>query len=87
MFSDDCVMLITDGEEKAMNLIQALWNKTKKTLKFIWRHICTLYILSVIVRAIMAGHISVINSFIFLSGAIFIDWAKQLIKYSISVDK
>lgn len=53
---------------------------TKKGAKFIWRHILTFYILSVIIRAAIAGNVMIFPTFLYLGGAIILDWAKKFIK-------
>lgn len=65
---------------QAIKRQEHIWSKAKKSAKFVWRHILTLYILSVIVRGIFAGPIQGENACGFLLGAIFFDWAKQFIK-------
>jgi hypothetical protein len=69
-----------------MNSIQPIWSKAKKALKFVWRHCFTLYILTVIVRALFAGYTSLINSCMLLGIAAFFDWIKMRGKNTISHD-
>jgi|GEM_PF-5663860 len=65
-----------------MAYIRAFWENAKKTLKFIWRHLFTLGILSILISVFIEGPVNWKNGFVMVITAIFLDWAKQFIKVS-----
>ena len=73
--------------EQATHKPGNIYSKAKRIVKFGWRHIFTLYILSVIVEGVLVGHIQGENACGFLIGAIFLDWAKQFIKPNPSYER
>jgi hypothetical protein len=64
---------ITNGKEPASP-------QAKKIARLVWRHALTLYVLSLILRAVFSGEFEGRGSFDLLLGAMFVDWVKQFIK-------
>jgi len=60
---------------------QTPWVKAKRIARFTWRHVLTLFILSIIFQAIFVGHIQGGNALGFLSLAIFLDWLKMKVSF------
>jgi hypothetical protein len=63
-----------------MNRIQNAWDKTKKTLKFVWRHFFTFGVLGILLSVFVEGPLNWKNAFFMLATSIFLDWVKQFIK-------
>jgi len=63
-----------------MDAIQNIWDKTKKTAKFVWRHFFTLVILSLSIGILIFASLNWKNALIYLGIAITIDWVKQFSK-------
>lgn len=63
-----------------MDAIQTIWNKTKKTAKFVWRHFFTLADLSLSIDVLIFDSLIWKNALISLCIAITIDWVKQFMK-------
>ena len=68
---------------EAISTPETAFMKAKKTIKFVKRHVFTLFILSFIVHGIFKGYtVQGENACGFLLGAILLDWAKQFMKPS-----
>ena len=73
---------------EAISTPETAFMKAKKTIKFVKRHVFTLFILSFIVHGIFKGYtVQGENACGFLLGAILLDWAKQFMKPSSSSHK
>jgi hypothetical protein len=65
-----------------MDSIQNIWDKTRKTAKFVGRHFFTLVILSLSIGILIFASLNWKNALIYLGIAITIDWVKQFSKPS-----
>ena len=63
-----------------MDAIQNVWDKTKKTVKFVGRHFFTLAILGIGLAAFLEGPLNWKNGFYMVAICIFLDWIKQFSK-------
>lgn len=67
-----------------MDVIQNIWDKTKKVAKFVGRHFFTLVILFLSIGILIFASLNWKNALIYLGIAIAIDWMKQFGKCTLN---